>query len=154
MELNELIRQHGKSVAFVFKRMDIDAPVTPKDVALVAAMYGEAFVDALEEQITLDEGYSGWPGVGVGEPEYKQLPEIVISPKAKKATNGLRNILTTIADTLGTFAASKRNATIHKDDGFVDDVQVQKKKTNYFLIAALVLIAVLAVVLAVSKKHK
>lgn len=177
MELHELIRQHGRSVAFVFRKMGITAPVTPANVVNIAALYGEVFIDALERQISLEEkGYSHLEGDDYNwidyssagdDPDYnnptgdmantKVLAPVVVTTKAKKATSGLKNILSTIAETLGAYAGARRNATIHKDDGtniFGEKPPVQQQKTNSFLMIALVLIAVLTIVLIASKHKK
>ncbi|GEM_PF-5952044 len=184
MELNELIRQHGQSVAFVFKKMGIASPVTTKDVTLIALLYGDVFINALQHQISIDEnGYSGFgdgpspdgsAGAGGGSSsdynwidyssaadEQQYAPAVTkpvtVTPTAKKATSGLLNILSTVAQGLGAYAGS-RSAAIQKNQASIyGDAALlapQPAKPNSFLIMALVLIAVLVVVLMASKHKK
>lgn len=159
MNLTDIIRQHGKSVALVFSKMGIEGPVTVETLMYATLIGQHEFIDALEAQIAQDAGevsyigdtltredFKGIPGVDDSFDE-KKLPAVVVTSKKVKTT--LWDVLNTVFATVGGLAGN-RNATIHKAPTPPAD---EKKKTNYFLIAALVLIAVLfGIVLFKSKK--
>jgi hypothetical protein len=75
MDIKELVGQHKKSVALVFKRLGINAPVTQKEVVYATLVYQGDFIDAVENQIAADLGeYANYTG--------DNLPQFTFTPKS------------------------------------------------------------------------
>ena len=63
MDIKEIIRQHPKSVAVVFKKRGINAPVTTNNIMLQTILGGEAFIQDVEQQLEADFlGYESLDG--------------------------------------------------------------------------------------------
>lgn len=183
MDIKELIGQHGKSVALVFKKMGIKAAVTPANVMLMTGLYKDRFIDAVVEQVDQDEHlYSGWgedgftPGLadaikirqqqvtgGFNAP--KTLPNVTVTAKKKKSgavKNTLMDLVSVFATGYGAYKNARATANtsntgsdpIITGDGSYPPPAEPKKKPNVWLIGGIVVIVALILVIVFSSKKK
>jgi hypothetical protein len=113
MDIKEIIGQHSQSVALVFKNLGIKAPVTTKEILFATLVYQDRFIDALVQQIAIDNneytGYSDGTEIPVIFPtgtkfpkqgnkfgQTQTLPDVVV--KSKAAKKSLWDILGSVAD--------------------------------------------------------
>lgn len=172
MDLQNIIRQHGKSVAVVFKRMGINAPITAKDVMLVTLLHGDSFVNELEKQVENDSAYVGFdsfyiPGleqaIAAGKAnqfnQVQTLPDVRITAKAKssKVKNTLNDLIQLVAGGLGTYSAAKNaNNNTGASNNYQlrpDATPITKNKNKMLLIGGIVLIVILGIVV-LTRKNK
>ncbi len=177
MDIKEIIRQHPKSVAVVFKRRGINAPVTAANVMLQTVLGKDEFIDDLCNQIEDDGEYTNDNGstldpvsIYMNSPVAKsKIAELKASQntksKSEKVKNTLRDFLGIVGGTFGAYKAWR--GTVHPTstatpgiNGAASDApsgpspeQIAKKKSKMLLIGGIALIVILVIaVLTTSKK--
>lgn len=182
MDIRELIGQHGKSVALVFKNLGIKGPVNSKEVLLATLLHQGVFIDALEKQIEADSKYTSLEGSGTfnsaallakigagpapapvyyppvgnsfGQTQTMQ-PVTVTSSKAKAAKKSLWEILGTVAEAAGKFISAKNGTgqTVYVPQAPpAADDTKKTDKNKMFLIGGIGLVVVLLVIFLTQKK--
>jgi hypothetical protein len=181
-DIKDIIRQHHKSVAVVFKKLGIKSPVSVDSLVLHTALKQDDFIDALADQIYADElknSYTGFdfPLIGNDPDFFKKLnlpkkPDVGdmqtvpgVTVTAKKKSEKVKNTLQDILSGLGTFfgakaAAKNKNAATppyyggSSSSSSPTDPPAQKKKNQTILFIAIGLVVILIIAVVVSKKGK
>jgi hypothetical protein len=158
VDINQLIAQHGKSVALVFKNMGIGAEVANKDLMLALVMYKEPLMDAIAAQVAIDTNYTN---LGGDEPigqmaQVKTLGNVTVAAKKKstKVKDTLMGIFTTLVTGAGAYVGAKNKAQATTYSNTIAPAVVtpeKEKKQKYFLIGGIAVIVVLVIVLLTQK---
>lgn len=172
MDVKQIAGQHGKSVALVFKRLGISAPVTPKEIVYATLVYQGDFINPLVEQIAKDNREStGFddsepaPHTEIVNPTGAQFPEqgkgfgqtqtmqgVSVASKSKAAKKSLWDILGTVAEAAGKFVAAKNSQgqTVYVQQPSAPDTG--KKPGNKMLIYGGIALAVVLVAILLIKR--
>jgi hypothetical protein len=158
VDISQIIAQHGKSVALVFRNMGIRAEVTNKDLMLALVMYKEPLMDAIAAQVAIDTNYTNLEGdEPIGQmAQVKTLANVTVTAKKKstKVKDTLMGIFTTLVTGAGAYvgAKNKAQATSYNNNIAAPVADTEKeKKHKYFLIGGIAVIVLLVIVLLTQK---
>lgn len=171
MDINEIIRQHGNSVAVVFKKRGISAPVTAGNLMLQTILNKEDFIDQLAGQVEADHAYTGADGdflSGLAKSlslakgkvfnEEQNLPGVTVTAKSKssKLKNTLSDLLSVVGGGFGAYIAGRKNQSTSTNPFVLGEGYTptpEKKKPNYLLIGGIVLFVVLVAAVILKKSN-
>lgn len=179
MDLQNIIRQHGNSVAVVFKNNGIKSPVNTESLMLHTLLKGDEFIEQVGDQVERDASYTGFGGAGLGNDpggvfislpagngidSVKTLEPVTVTASKKKKAIDVKNVLSDFAGILGTYLGAKQAAktgsapstatptyVMQSGSNAADAGAPAKIKPNYILIAAVVLIVALIIAVAAKK---
>jgi hypothetical protein len=124
MDIKELIGQHNKSVALVFKQLGINAPVTEREIIFATLVYQDIFINAIAEQLNAESYFDGndllrkigaapggtaYPPNGTAFGQTQSLTPIVVSNKKNKWLQTAKEILSTVADSASKIISAKNS---------------------------------------------
>ena len=128
MDIQNIIRQHGKSVAVVFKKNGINKPATADNLILHTILKGPDFIEQIADQVGQDSLYTGLEGdplfnidinktvadakARIGGNQFnatQTLPAAVVQKK-KTILDALHGVLSAVAEPLGQWAGAKKAA--------------------------------------------
>lgn len=170
MDVKQIAGQHSKSVALVFNRLGIKAPVTPKEIVYATLVYQDEFINELERQIAYDLGeYTGfedssepaphadvvYPPQGSGFGQTQTMAPVIVTGKAKAAKKTLWDILGSVADAAGRFVAAKNNRgeTVFVQNPAANNTGNNNDNNKWLLYAGIALVVIL-VIAVIAKSNK
>ena len=174
MDINEIIRQHGNSVAVVFKKRGISAPVTAGNLMLQTILNKEDFINQLASQVEADHAYTGADGdflSGLAKSlslarntdekvfnEQQNLPGVTVTAKSKssKLKNTLSDLLSVVGGGFGAYISGRNNQSTSTNPFVLGEGYTpppEKKKPNYLLIGGIVLFVVLVAAVILKKSN-
>jgi hypothetical protein len=173
MDVKQIAGQHSKSVALVFNRLGIKAPVTAKEIVYATLVYQGEFIDELERQLAYDLGeYTGfddsepaphielntgavYPPQGSGFGQTQTMAPVIVRNKAKAAKKTLWDVLGSVADAAGKFMAAKNNRgeTVYVQNPAANNTGNNNDNNKWLLYAGIALVVIL-VIAVIAKSNK
>ena len=144
MTIQNIIRQHSKDVAVVFKQLGITAPVTPKEVIFATILYPDKFINSLAKQIDNSSAIASFEG----EENPHELANVTVTATrpSTAAKNTLTDILNSVMGGVGAYLGAKNAGTR------VVTPEPLPKKVNWYLVGGIAIVVALVIYIVSTNK--